>query len=142
MQHSPQSAIPISLTFLVADDDKGVRQLLASLLTGEGVTVLQAGDSREAIEIYRQQFQSIDLVLLDVELSGLDGPNTLVQLQLINPQVRFCFMTAGSTLWSVHDLLALGARQVFTKPFPSLAGLVQALRKHASNARTLFPSNN
>jgi CheY-like chemotaxis protein len=138
LQQPVSGATPSAATFLVVDDDKGIRLLVEYLLRGEGCTVFLAGNGAEALDVYRQHQSAIDVVLLDLEMPVCDGVQTLALLKQINPQVRCCFMTAGSTLWRVQDLLALGALQVFPKPFPSVSGLIKALRQHAGKPHPIF----
>jgi CheY-like chemotaxis protein len=109
---------------LIAEDEELVRVVLATVFRQHGFAVWPAADGLEAIQIYHQEAASIDLVLLDVRMPGLDGPQTLTALQQVAPNLRCCFMTGAPGLYDVPTLLHLGAREVFAKPFPSLDELV------------------
>jgi CheY-like chemotaxis protein len=101
---------------LIADDQSAVRLMLATALPEFGFAVLAASSGREAVERYWTCPASIDLVLLDVEMPGVDGPQTLAPLVQIDSRVRCFFMTG--TLPEHADLLAgLGVLGVFAKPF-------------------------
>lgn len=113
---------------LVVDDNRMVRGLLQNVLLRHGFAVWSAADWREAAKIYRQARHQIHLVLLDVCLDNLDGPQTALALRVINPRVRFCFMSGGNGPYTVQDLLAFGAAQTFEKPF-RLADFVRTLRE-------------
>jgi CheY-like chemotaxis protein len=102
---------------LVVDDVDAVRRSLARLLRQAGFAVLTAGSGREALALYREQRHTIAAVLLDVCMPGLDGPQTLAALRLLNPRVRCCFMSADTGSYQGAKLLALGAARVLTKPF-------------------------
>src|SRR5262245_11971981 len=78
---------------LVVDDEALIRSMLNTGLAQYGFEVRLAASGREAIEIYSRDFSEIDLVLLDVRMPGLDGPQTLARLEAINPNVRCCFMS-------------------------------------------------
>jgi DNA-binding response OmpR family regulator len=82
-----------------------------------GFSVRLAGDGQQALEVYRRHSDSIDVVLLDVQMPDLDGPGTLVALRRVNLSVPVVFMSADTGRYSVEDLLASGARRVFQKPF-------------------------
>lgn len=80
---------------LVVDDDFGVRNFLRVFLERYGFAVLLAEGGLMATELYREHQQSLALVLLDVQMPGMDGPQTLAELQKINPAVVCCFMTGS-----------------------------------------------
>jgi CheY-like chemotaxis protein len=102
---------------LIVDDDVGMRELLNAVLIYHGFIAWWAGNGRQAIELYQKLRAEIDLVLLDVQLPGLDGPQTLESLQKLNPELCCCFMTGGSGNYTDEELLERGALQVFRKPF-------------------------
>jgi len=64
-------------------------------------------------------------------LLGLDGPQPLQALRLLNPELGFCFMSGDPGGYTEEDLLALGARCIFRKPF-SLTETARALHYLAS----------
>jgi CheY-like chemotaxis protein len=117
---------------LVVDDDAAVRRLLDLGLRYHGFQVCIAANGPEAIELYENHSDSIDLVLLDVKMPGLDGPGTLRALAQVNPQVRSAFMSGYAGHYSEDELLRRGARYVFRKPF-DLAELADRLRQIIEN---------
>ena len=112
---------------LVVDDDDGIRGMVAFYLDRHGYTVWQAANGQEAVEVYQQHRDAIAVVLLDVRMPGLDGPQALQALRVINPEIRCCFMTGESGPYTLEELYRLGAIRVFRKPFASLPELVQVL---------------
>jgi DNA-binding NtrC family response regulator len=120
------------LQLLVVDDEAGIRRIVSLALTRAGFGVRLAANGGEAVEVYREHWRTIDLVLLDVLMpGGMDGPQTLVALQEINPAVRCCFMSGHTAHYPIHKLLALGALNILFKPFANLAELRQTLRELA-----------
>jgi CheY-like chemotaxis protein len=113
---------------LVVDDEDLVRKVLDQFLRKNGFAVWSAADGHEAADLYRRDRDSIDLVLLDVRMPEWDGPETLVHLQAINPEVRCCFMSAATGQYNHEDLLDLGAARILDKPF-TLADLLGQLRQ-------------
>jgi two-component system cell cycle sensor histidine kinase/response regulator CckA len=75
-------------TILLVDDEPVLRQVCARLLAKLGYRVLEAPGGEEALELYRSEARSIDLVLLDVIMPGLSGLETLDRLRELNPEVR------------------------------------------------------
>jgi CheY-like chemotaxis protein len=114
---------------LIADDEELVRVVLETTFRQHGFAVWLAADGLEATQVYRQHADGIDLVLLDVRMPGLDGPQTLTALLRITPGLRCCFMTGAPGLYNVEVLLARGAADVLSKPFVSLSALVARLRQ-------------
>jgi CheY-like chemotaxis protein len=113
---------------LVVDDEPAIRTLLQAALPRYGFQVFVAGSGLEAVTAYREHRTQIVAVLLDVQLPGLDGPQTLCILRAIDPQVRCCFMTGDPGDYTEEELLDMGAVRVFPKPF-ILLEMAQALKQ-------------
>src|SRR6266511_1810436 len=73
---------------LVVDDDALLRTLLYEVLRQEGFAVWTAANGFEALTLYDLQRGAIDLVLLDVNMPGRDGPETLAALRRRGPVYR------------------------------------------------------
>ena len=123
---------------LVADDDAEVRDAVHDGLRRQGYSVWLAADGQEALDLYRNHCETIDVALLDVCMPGLDGPQTLAALQALTPRIRCCFMTGYLGRYTEQGLRHLGAEAVFTKPF-RLAEVAQTLRTMARPARLSGP---
>jgi len=105
-----------------------VRIMVQLGLERSGFDVWSARNGREAIELYRRNTEEIAVVLLDVRMRGLDGPQTLEILRELNPEVLTCFMTAGTGTDEPEELLQRGAAYVIVKPF-RLDNLANILRR-------------
>lgn len=114
---------------LVVDDDTAARDLLNIVLREQGFAVWLAGDGYHALKKYRDHHDDIDLVLLDVQMPRLDGPQTLAILQHFNPQVRCWFMTGDLGRYTEEDLMERGAERIIHKPFrvAEMAGILRKL---------------
>jgi len=77
-----------SRTVLVIDDEMAVREVVTDILEMEDLHVLTAANGTEGIQLYRQNANDIDLVLLDLSMPGLSGEETFYQLSKINPQIK------------------------------------------------------
>jgi CheY-like chemotaxis protein len=104
---------------LVIDSHTGFRWVLRRILEREGYEVVEAGDGKEGIELYRQS--PTDLIIMDVLMPEKDGVETLRELKQDFPDVKIIAMSAGSRSLSAQYCLAvmkaLSAQYVFTKPF-------------------------
>ena len=102
---------------LVVDDEALLRKLLSTILQRQGFSVWMADGGRAALDLYRQHQAAVSVVLLDVRMPDMDGPQTLAALQRINPAVVCCFMSGQAGDHTPESLLALGAVRLFEKPF-------------------------
>jgi CheY-like chemotaxis protein len=111
------AANPRNPGILIADDMGLILTLLKLELEPRGFNVWLAVDGDDALDLYRRHRRQIDLVLLEVQMPGLDGPQTLDALQQFNPDVVACFMNGNPSIYTEEDLLELGAVCVFNKPW-------------------------
>lgn len=112
---------------LVIEDERLMLKAMEQGLRKRGFVVWAAPDGGEGVDLYRRFGSQIDVVLSDVQMPVLDGPKTLDALREMNPAVRFCFMTGDTRAATLANLLGRGAMRVFTKPFPSVAGVAEEL---------------
>ena len=108
---------PGKAAVLVADDSDHVRALLGVALCDKGLTPYLAATGHEAVEQFLRHQDEVGVVLLDVNMPGLDGPGALARIRRADPAVPCCFMTGNPEPYGAEDLLALGAVCVFAKPF-------------------------
>jgi CheY-like chemotaxis protein len=113
---------------LVVDDEHLVRVVVQLGLEKSGFHVRLASSGQEAIHLYQEHKDGIDLVLLDVRMPDLDGPQTLDVLRQLNPNVLVCFMSGNTGAYQWEDLLGRGAAEVIAKPF-HLDRLTSVLRR-------------
>lgn len=117
-------------TVLVVDDDPDVGAMLRCALGHFGLEAIVVRSGLEAIELF--EGRPVPVVLMEVNLPGLDGPATLNCLQQIR-SLACVFMTAGPE-FTTEELFRCGACKVFHKPFVSLDALVAALREACAHA--------
>jgi CheY-like chemotaxis protein len=114
---------------LVVDDDHLVRIMVQLGLERNGFEVWLAPHGREALDLYREHRENITVVLLDVRMPGLDGPETLDALRELDPDVLACFMSGNTGDYEPEELLQRGAAYVIAKPFhlDELASILRLL---------------
>jgi CheY-like chemotaxis protein len=100
---------------LLIEDDVGVRQVLTRFLEQRGFVVWAAADGEEALSTAGRE--AIHLILSDIHLPDTIGTELLPRLLQWCPGVPFCFMSGDLSPDLRDDLTALGASQVFSKPF-------------------------
>lgn len=106
-----------SETILLAEDDPQVRHLTHVLLEALGYRVLDAEGGEEALRRFREHQDSVQLLLTDVTMPGMNGRELAEQVLALQPRVRILFMSGYTADAAPLEggLKAIGA--LLTKPF-------------------------
>ncbi|WP_250461048.1 hybrid sensor histidine kinase/response regulator [Microbulbifer litoralis] len=110
---APQQQIRI----MVVDDEAIVRQYSKTLFEMHGHEVETFSCAEEAINFYRENYENIDLVLLDMIMPRMDGQQLFAFLKRINPDIRAMLSTGYSVDSKVQEILADGILDCIPKPF-------------------------
>ncbi len=111
-------------TILVAEDDDAQRQLVVQVLTRRGYEVLVADSGEDALAVAQEFDGRIDLLVSDVVMGTLSGPDVAVALQRRNPSLGV-LLTSGTARADVLNVLAAGTGAFLRKPFRPSALLAQ-----------------
>jgi len=115
-------------TILLVEDEASLRRLTRNLLELCGYTVIEAKSVHDAVEIGRQYGSTIHLLLTDVVMPGMNGPELAKQLAATRPEVKVLYMS-GYTGQSFSGAGALESGSHFLqKPF-TREGLAQKVRE-------------
>ncbi|MGE0511933.1 MAG: response regulator transcription factor, partial [Acidimicrobiia bacterium] len=120
---------------LVVDDEKPVRDALSRALRSEGYTVELAGSGGDALGLLAQT--TIDAVILDVGMPGLDGLETCRLIRAKGDAVPVLMLTARSGVSDRVAGLDAGADDYLLKPFALeelFARLRALLRRHTTTS--------
>jgi two-component system, NtrC family, response regulator AtoC len=101
-------------TVLVVDDDQDLRRTLAAALELAGDHVLEAGTAEAALDLC---LEGVDLVLMDHQLPGAEGPALLRRLKEVDPDIVVIVMTAYSSVDQAVQAMKEGAFHYARKPF-------------------------
>jgi two-component system cell cycle sensor histidine kinase/response regulator CckA len=82
-----------SETILLVEDENSVRELVREFLTEFGYTVLEAAGGAEAISKYGSLAAKVDLLLTDVSMAGMNGPQLKDEIHKLNPKIKVLFMS-------------------------------------------------
>ena len=104
-------------TVLLADDEENLRTLIGTILQNMGFQVLCAADGQEAIDLYKEQSQSITLVILDLTMPRLDGAEAFDELLKLNPEVRVIIASGFSEEDVISRLPGKALAGVLQKPY-------------------------
>jgi signal transduction histidine kinase len=108
-------AITSTSTVLIVDDSRSIRSLVSGLLSASGYTVLVAANGEEGLELVRSR--DVDIVLLDIEMPGLNGFQVLERLSLEPRLFAVIMFTTLSGVDKIVEALNQGADDYITKPF-------------------------
>ncbi len=113
-------------TILVVDDEAMVKDLARDILKRHGYTVLTAGGGEEAVELYRKNNGSISVVVLDILMPGVDGPEAFRRIRALDPHARIVVSSGYDQMHDADGLLREGALAFVQKPY-RIAELLRAV---------------
>jgi two-component system cell cycle sensor histidine kinase/response regulator CckA len=112
---------------LLADDDPLILSSMRRVLERAGFSVVTARDGLEAVEIFRERRGEIGLILMDVRMPNLSGPEALAQIHRVSPEIP-AVLASGYT--GANDQLERPGVWFMQKPF-QMEALVSLLREIA-----------
>jgi two-component system, cell cycle sensor histidine kinase and response regulator CckA len=80
-------------TILVVEDEKAVQKMVRGILTRLGYNVLEAGDGQQALELCGSHAAPIHLMVTDVVMPGIAGPDLARAVKILRPETRIIFMS-------------------------------------------------
>jgi len=116
MKQSPAIYAERKLVVLLADDDDMCLEVCARMLQRLGIDVLQARDGREAVDIYRNNKDVIDLVILDMQMPH-NGAMAFEKIRALHVEVKIIVASGYVEEDLIGELLAKGCRGFIQKPF-------------------------
>jgi signal transduction histidine kinase len=117
---------------LIVDDEPDICEVVKHTLESCGYRVLTAHDGREAIEIFRQRQNEIEVVITDMMMPYLDGPATIRALKEIDPRVRIIATSGIRSTGKLAEAAQSGVNIFLSKPFTAdqmLSTLAQVINQ-------------
>jgi len=130
--HAPLSkddGTNLSATILVIEDEDTLRHAVSRMLRKKDLNVIEAGDGKTALELFRANARRIDLVLLDMTLPGMQGREVLEELRRIQPDLKVIITSAWGRDQANATLGGLQPWLYVRKPyqFNELMGLLRTV---------------
>jgi two-component system, cell cycle sensor histidine kinase and response regulator CckA len=122
-------------TILLVDDEATVLDVGSQMLSKLGYKVLAANSGAAAIDIYRQNGDAIQLVILDMIMPGMNGSETFDCLKTIDTNVSVLLSSGYSINGEATAIMQKGCRGFIQKPF-NLVQLSQKIRKSLATVET------
>lgn len=122
-------------TVLIVDDDESVRTMLYKVIRSNGIQAQMASGGRQALEM--AVAHPFDLILLDVNMPGMDGFEVIQQLRSRGVQTPIIIVSGRQEDYDTLYGLDIGADDYVTKPFnPVVLGAkVKALIRRSKGSR-------
>ena len=118
-----------SETILIVDDHENIWDFLIEALQNLGYSVILAENGLDAVEIYRENPQEIDLVLLDMIMPQLNGYEAFKQIREIDSEAKILLSSGFVGGEEVQELLDNGAKGFLAKPhrIPAIAAEIRRI---------------
>ncbi|MFA6457485.1 MAG: response regulator transcription factor [Bacteroidota bacterium] len=110
------------MKIMIVDDNAGMREMIRDVACKENDIVMECSDGAEAVSAF-SQFQP-DVVLMDIEMKGMDGFSAAEEIREMNPSMKIIFITSHNT--SAFRLKAKSLKAGFVTK-ENLSELIQLL---------------
>ena len=123
---------------LIVEDDEIIRSTLEKVLTSSGITSVPAASGQEALDKLNEG--SFDVVLLDINLGGMDGFQVIHALRSSGSRIPVMVVTGRTEDVDMLYSLEIGADDYITKPFNpvTLAAKVKALIRRCQTTSSVI----
>ena len=115
-------------TVLIIDDDVMVADVGEQMLSNSGYGVVRADSGKQAIEVYKENRDRIDMVILDMIMPEMSGGETYDRLKRINPKVKVLLSSGYSIEGQASKILKQGCNGFIQKPF-NMSELLEKIRQ-------------
>jgi len=119
---------------LLVDDEKTILEVGREMLEALGYRVYIAGSGQEGIAVYREKRHEIDLVILDMIMTGMSGGKAFDHLREANPAVKVLLSSGYSIDGDAQEILNRGCNGFLQKPF-HIEKLSRKIREILSTSR-------
>ena len=128
----PSADGPVELsgreTILLVEDEVAIRELVRKVLTGYGYHVLEAADTTDALTIVDRHEGDVHLLLSDIVMPKMSGPELAQRLIALRPEIRVLYMSGFGNRLSTSLGSLTSAVAVLHKPFTPVS-LVTKVRE-------------
>jgi CheY-like chemotaxis protein len=115
--HLGKGVLRGSETVLLVDDEKMIIEVGRRMLEQMGYQVLVAGGGKEAVRVYEEKRDQVDLVVLDMIMPDMGGADTYDALKEINPRIKVLLASGYSINSKAAEILNRGCDGFVQKPF-------------------------
>ena len=115
-------------TVRLIDDDEMVADVGEQILNNLGYDVVKADSGKQAIKVYKENRDRIDMVILDMIMPEMSGGEIYDRLKRINPKVKVLLSSGYSIDGQASKILKQGCNGFIQKPF-NMSELLEKIRQ-------------
>ena len=104
-------------TILVVDDEDVMRETASEILKLLGYSTITARNGSEAVDIFREKYSSIDLVILDMVMPVMNGREALAAMKELSPSVNVLIASGFIRDEDIDGIKGLGIYGIIRKPY-------------------------
>jgi two-component system cell cycle sensor histidine kinase/response regulator CckA len=119
-RHGLSRPLGVSRVLLV-EDNEGVRNFAREVLTRAGVKVAVASDGAEGIAVARAQGYEVDMIVTDIVMPELSGPQMVARIREARPELPVLFVTGWADDAVTREDMQMGREALIEKPFTAQA---------------------
>jgi two-component system sensor histidine kinase RpfC len=133
-QHYAAQTYAKALNILIAEDNLVNQQVLEGILRHAGHNVLLASSGEQALDILSQQIDSIEMLILDMNMPDFSGPEVIRAMRYMDTghDIPIIILTADATPQAKQRCMEAGANEFLTKPINSRS-LLESIARLAMN---------
>ncbi len=117
VRNQPEEPVPGQGRILLIDDEPMMRATGRNILSELGYSVIEAADGKEGLDKYRREFETLDLVILDMIMPVMNGFDCFRGIKEINPNARVLLSSGYTRDENVEQMFAEGLSGFIRKPF-------------------------
>ena len=127
-------------TILLVDDEEMILDIGGQMLEALGYDVLTVGSGLEAVEMYKNNQDDIDMVVLDMIMPGMSGGDVYDMLKAMKPDVKVLLASGYSVDGQATEILERGCDGFIQNPFDMrrLSGAIRKVLHGASEKNTEY----
>ncbi len=114
----PDQSTPLqgSETILIVDDEAYIRDLYAEVLKSQGYKVYSAVNGNDALSMYAEKGETINMTILDLNMPGIGGKQCLQELLKMNPSARVLISSGYDAGCQIEEVMQSGNVGLLSKP--------------------------
>jgi DNA-binding NtrC family response regulator len=104
-------------TVLIADDETMMREVMRIMITDNGGQALIAADGVDALKLFSENIDKINVAVIDYSMPRMDGYQALIEMRKLKPTLGVCVVSGLRQTAEVAQLAREGAIGFLSKPF-------------------------